>query len=787
MLSSLPKFCAVVSAKSLPAEKLICITQSLFQRKLALQYLNQLILITHYKYTFSMKSLFLFLSIMFIIPMNIFGQTDPTSLSDYQIQIQKASDPIVLDGVLDEQSWLDADIADNFWQQFPIDKVKANSRTEVRVTYDNVNVYISAICYDVQDYVVQTLQRDKDFFNGDGFAVIIDPVNSRTNGFFFGVSPFNVQAEDLLGPIAANNLTMSWDNRWFSAVTRLPDKYIVEMAIPYKTLRFKKDISSWGINFIRNDMSQNQNYSWTPMPVNFQLWDLGYTGQMNWDKAPEKTGTNIALIPYVTGGAVQGRETETSVDVGLDAKVAVTSSLNLDLTINPDFSQVNVDVQQTNLTRFSLRFPEQRGFFLENDDLFTGVGTRMSKPIFTRKIGLDHNNDPVPIAYGARLSGNLNPTFRVGALNMKTRATDSSPAQNYSIGVFNQSLWARSVLRGYVTNRQAQTRTNGLDRDDYGRNAGLEMNYLNESGTWNYFGAINLSEKSGVEKMGTYSQVGVEHSGRKLRFRVTYMNIDSDYHADIGFIPRLENRDAANDTTYHIGYSNFMARVGYTIRPKVRGKIISHDMELRNTGNWYAGGELADREARFTYETRFRNTSRFTVVASDLETQLLFPTRFTDGDPLQPGSYRYPRINFSYRTDERTSFPFQAEFETGQFYNGNLSKYLLQLNFRKQPWGIFSLSWEQNNLKLPEPFGTSYLTLVNARSEVNFNTKVFWSTFVQYNTQRDNFNINSRLQWRYRTMSDLFIVYTYNYSTSPFIQVRRNQALMVKLNYMFNL
>jgi hypothetical protein len=358
-----------------------------------------------------MRNSILFIFILLTSGRAVWGQNTPHALTQYQLPIEKAIDPILLDGLLEEQTWLEADVATSFWMQYPNDKIKADTRTEVRVTYDSENVYISAVCYVVQSYVVQTLKRDANFFEGDGFGVIIDPVNSQTNGFFFGISPYNVQSEDLLGPNAPNELTFSWDDRWFSAVTRFPDRYIVEISIPFKTLRFKKDISTWGINFIRNDMSRNQNYSWTPIPVNFKLYDLGYTGNLDWDNAPEKTGTNISLIPYVTAGAYQDAETSTSSDIGLDAKVALTSSLNLDLTVNPDFSQVDVDVQQTNLTRFNLRFPEQRGFFLENDDLFTGFGPNSAKPIFTRRIGLDQNNNPVPIQYGARLSGNLNPNF----------------------------------------------------------------------------------------------------------------------------------------------------------------------------------------------------------------------------------------------------------------------------------------------------------------------------------------------------------------------------------------
>ena len=738
-------------------------------------------------FVFIMRNLVLSMLILLTSGPAVMGQSAPGELSTYQIKIKKAGAPIKLDGVLSEQAWLEADVGSDFWLQYPKDNIKASSRTEVRVTYDSDNVYIAAICYDVQEYVVQTLKRDKSFFEGDGFGVIIDPVNKSTNGFLFGISPFNVQSEELLGPKAPDpeNLTFSWDNRWFSAVTRFPDRYIVEIAIPFKTLRFKKGITTWGINFIRNDLSRNQNYSWTPIPVNFHFYDLWYTGSVIWDKAPKKTGTNISVLPYVTARALKDGESEASGNMGVDAKVALTSSLNLDLTINPDFSQVDVDVQQTNLTRFNLRFPEQRGFFLENNDLFTGFGPNNAKPIFTRRIGLDEQNRAVPIVYGTRLSGNLNPKFRIGLLNMRTKATDSGAGQNYTVAAFNHSLWSRSVLRGYATNRQAHSKMEGLDKNDYGRNAGMELYYLNESGTWNYFVSFHISGKPEIG-LGTYSNLGLEYAGRKWRFRVNYYNVDSKYHADIGFIPQMGIYDALRDTIIHMGYEHIHGRIGYTIRPKVSSKIIAHNIEVRNTTNWYPDGNLSDKENRIDYEIRFRNTSRMTFQAQDLETRLLFATGFTDEEPLIPGTYRYSRFTLAYNTDARKTFPIKSEVATGQFYNGYLTKYLLELNFRKQPWGTFSLAWEQNNLKLPFPYGKSNLTLINARSEVNFSTKVFWTTFLQYNTQRDNFNINSRLQYRYRTMSDIFLVYSYYYTMSPFLPNYQIQAILLKVNYMFN-
>lgn len=741
-----------------------------------------------------MKDTVLLLFMLVMSASHVFGQEDPPQgLAAYQIHMQMAREPIVLDGLLDDQAWLDAAFASDFWQQYPVDHMKATPRTEVRLTYDADHLYIAAVCYDVQGYVVQTLKRDNGFFEGDAFGVIIDPMNSKGNGFLFGVSPYNVQTDELLGLEAKDreDLSFSWDNRWFSVVSRFPDHYIIEMAIPFKTLRFKSSITTWGINFIRNDLSRNQHHSWTPIPVNFELYDLGYTGNLIWDRSPAKTGTNISVLPYATASIMKDRESDMpqskpAVAMGADVKVALTSSLNLDLTVNPDFSQVDVDVQQTNLTRFNLRFPEKRGFFQENEDLFAEFGPNNAKPIFTRRIGLDDDNMPVPISYGARLSGNLNTRLRVGLLNLQTKARNATLRQNYSIAVFNHGLWSRSVVRGYVTNRQSYKTSGGSDQPDYGRNAGLEFNYLNESGTWNYFADFHLSGKPDIG-IGTFSNLGLEHAGRNWRFRLNYLNIESDYYADIGFIPRLNHYDALAKTTVHIGYQRLFGRVGYIIRPTAGQQIITHEIEARNETNLYPDGTFSDRESRVDYEIKFRNTSNLTLQLQDNETRLLFATGFTDEEPLNPGIYRYPRFTLTHETDARKLFSVQSEIALGQFYNGHLNKYLLQLSYRRQPWANFSLSWEQNNLTLPDPHGQSKFTLINMRGEVNFSTRVFWTTFLQYNTQQENFNVNSRLQWRYATMSDLFLVYADNYTISPFMEKNRSRAIMLKINYMFNL
>ncbi|WP_088342349.1 DUF5916 domain-containing protein [Robiginitalea sediminis] len=716
------------------------------------------------------------------------GQSQPGDMREsHQLRIRRASSPIVMDGLLGEAAWEEADVATDFWQKYPTDGIPAGKKTEVRLTYDDRFLYLSAVCYDTGEYVVQTLKRDSRFFDGDAFALVLDPVNRRTNGFLFGVSPYNVQSEDLLSQNSFGQLNFSWDNRWYSEVTRLDDRWIVEMAIPFKTLRFEAGLQTWGINFFRNDLKENKYHSWTPLPVNFDLTDLGYTGALQWDAPPQKTGTNVSVIPYIRTSLYKDKEvadpaTDTEFDAGVDAKLALTSSLNLDLTVNPDFSQVDVDVQQTNLTRFSLNFPERRPFFLENNDLFTSFGTPPARPIFTRRMGLDEDRMPVPIVFGARLSGNLGKRLRVGLLNLQTKAEEGRNGQNYTIATFNQSVLKRSLIKGYVTNRQAVVKGEGLDYDDYGRNAGVEFNFLNLPGTWNVFGGLHLSDKPEIG-LGTFRNLALQHSGRNLSFFVDYFGIDTDYYADIGFIPRLDNYDAANDTIVHLGYEHLFSRVGYTWRPAGDRAVIAHGFALRNVMDWQPDLTFNERSSSASYQVQFRNTSQVALAVEDNDTRLLFATRFTDAEPLPPGKYVYRNISMGYNSDARKAFAVEGEAQLGDFYNGSLNRFSGGFTYRVQPWGSFSLTVEQNYLRLPEPYGDADLTLINQRSEVNFSNKLFWTTFLQYNTQADNFNINSRLQWRFAPMSDLFLVYTDNYLSSPFLQVNRNRGVVLKLNY----
>ena len=712
---------------------------------------------------------------------------------DYKLHVRKATEHITVDGEDREASWTSAQVTGPFWEKWPNDQVRPKRNTEVRATYDDEYLYFFAIVHDTSHWVIPTLKRDNGFLEGDAFSVAIDPVNTRSNGFLFSVNPYNVQTEDLVSASSSGEMNFSWDNKWLSETKRHADHWTVEMAIPFKTLRYQPGNTTWGINFLHTDAKSNEYSSWTHVPINFPFHDFGYSGSLDFETAPPEPGTNISFIPYLTSGVSQDREnsggTQGKFNAGFDAKVAVTASLNLDLTVNPDFSQVEVDQQVTNLTRFNIFFPERRTFFLENDDLFSSYGTEPIRPFYSRTIGLDKNGNTIPIAGGVRLSGNLNEKLRIGIMSMQTLAKGDFNAQNYTAITFNQRVKGRSSIKGYFLNRQAMDRDRKITDplDAFGRNAGLQYDYSSNSGKWSSWTGLHTSFKEGIKGFNHFLNAGVQYSTKKLEVVLDGNDVTDKYYADMGFIERIENYDAKLDTVFRRGFYQFYNEIMLKSFPK-GGRINQQRIGLTNFLVLNRDGSLNELLHGLEYSLAFKNTSFFHAALEYNHVNLLYHTRFTDDkfDPLPPGPYDYVNGQLMFNSDGRKKFLYSAGVTYGGFYNGKILRYELTLGFRAQPWGNFRVSFQNASIEFPTPYGSTNLFLIQPRIEINFSNRLFWTTFIQFNNQNNNLNFNSRLQWRYKPMSDIYLVYTDNYYTDPLFK-NKNRAVVFKMNYWLNL
>lgn len=698
--------------------------------------------------------------------------------SNYVLHIRQALDKIAIDGVLNEQSWQTADVAKDFYQILPMDTGHAWAKTEVRMCYDDKNIYLSAICYDSLKghYVVESMRRDFSFGKNDNFLVFIDPFDDQTNGFSFGCNAAGAQWDGMM--YDGGKMALSWDNKWESVVKNYDDRYVFEAAIPYKSIRYKKGITQWGINFSRLDLKLNEKSSWAPVTRQFPSASLAFTGILQWDKPPPDPGLNISLIPYGMAGGYKdtndGMKKEFDWDVGMDAKISVTPSLNMDLTVNPDFSQVEVDRQVTNLSRFELFYPEKRQFFLENSDLFANFGFRGLRPFFSRRIGLNS-----PIQFGGRLSGKVNKNWRVGAMDIQTGKVDedSVPAQNFAVFAVQRQIFSRSNIAFLLVNRQ----TNNFNtyRDDslfteYNRNVGLEYNLASADNIWKGKFMVHKTFTPDVKGDDFTHAVNLEYKKRHINVEWMSQYVGENYNAEVGFVPRK-------------GYWNLSPELSYKFFPKSK-KVVSHGPRMGMGAFFDKSFKMTDMETFFAWITEFLNRSEVGAFVSYDYVELLAPYDPTNsgGDTLARGTtHNWNAFGIFYESTQASLFTFNFMTRYGGYYNGTRGSITGGMGLRFQPFGSISVDFSYNNIQLPEPYKSEDFWLISPKLDLTLSNKIFFSTYVQYNEQADNLNLNARFQWRFLPASDIFLVYTDNYYPLDFNV--KNRALVFKITYWYNI
>ncbi len=724
-----------------------------------------------------MRILFALLFIFFLNP-GLYGQKINES---YQLHLRQAVSKIAIDGIMEEEAWLQADVASDFFMVLPMDTSNARVKTEVRMTYDKQNLYIIATCFHLLPgrYFVESLRRDFAFGKNDNFLLFMDPFDDQTNGFSFGANAAGAQWDGMM--YGGGSVDLSWDNKWTSTVKEYDDKWVFEAAIPFKSIRYKKGITRWGINFSRLDLKTTEKSSWAPVPRQFPTASLAYSGILVWDEPPPEVGPNISIIPYALGGVSKDYEGETAPsyrkEIGMDAKIAVTSSLSLDLTINPDFSQVDVDRQVTNLDRFELFFPERRQFFLENADLFANFGYPTIRPFFSRRIGLS-----APIEWGARFSGKLNKNWRVGMMDMQTAKVneDYLPRQNFAVVALQRRVFARSNIGFIFVNKQSLDYQVSTDPEapvysQYNRNLGLEYNLASSNNLWT--GKAVFLKSFSPDKSGkdfTHA-ANLQYKNRKVVIGWQHEYVGEHFNAEVGYVPRSK-------------YVRINPEVGYLFFPK-GDAILSHGPTLMASYFFDDSFHKTDNTTYLSYTITFRKLNLLTGWVAHDYVKLLQPFDPTNSglDSLAAGTEHFWNsfgLNFTSKPQSLLTYLFTSRYG-GYYQNGTRLNLGGEIGYRIQPYASLTLTLNYNDIDLPQPWGRNTFWLIGPRLDVTMTNKLFFTAFAQYNEQQNNVNLNTRLQWRYKPASDLFIVYTDNYLPETFGV--KNRSLVIKFTYWWNI
>ena len=712
---------------------------------------------------------------------------------EIEFLIPSIQSDITIDGVGNEKEWGKSDWQSEFWLWRPNDSLKANKQTRFKVLKNEKNLYVFIELFtDGIKFSTPSLKRDFDTFGAEAITLLFDTFNDGTNAFSFTTNPLGLKKEGLISGGNQNYRTdrnYSWDTKWFVESKIYDNRYTVEIQIPLTSLFYNNSSDFWRFNIYRGNAQNNEYSVWAKTPLNQTIGNLGFMGKMVFETPLKKARNPISIIPYISGLAFKDFESISSASnfsLGGDAKIPIGNALNLDLTFDPDFSQVEVDDQVVNLTRFAIALPEKRQFFTQNDDLFKDFGsTRDVVPFFSRRIGvakdLEGNTIENKIIYGARLSGKLNSNLRVGFLNIKTdEDVENEIASNLNtVFTLRQKVFDRSNISFFFLDQRAVKDYTFMNNEERKNSVtGVEYNLASIDSKWSGRAFFHKSFTEGLN--GDDQIVGMRLERNSLRHKagMEWVHGGDDFRSNLGFFRRT-------------GFLKLSPEYTFRIYPK-NPDITSYSFTQRgffvyDTANDYL---MTDRVFITTIRKSFLNfsslsldyTNRYIYLISDFN-----PTRSPEGIFLPSGTdYSYGDLELSYRSDQRKIFNLDSKVSYGTFYNGTKFTIENEIKWRKQPIVNASMILNFNAIKLPEPYTSKKIWLVSPKIDFTFTKTISWTTFIQYNSQGENLGINSRMQWRFAPLSDLFLVYNDNYiSTDNFSP--RYRSFNLKLTYWINI
>ncbi|WP_435654774.1 DUF5916 domain-containing protein [Cellulophaga baltica] len=724
--------------------------------------------------------------LFFLASLSVLAQNE-----DKHITIKYIPEIPQIDGILDEGVWEKAESATKFQQYFPSDTILAQKDTDIRMFYDGTHLYVGIrLETSGSNYVTPSLKRDFRAGGNDNISLLFDTFNDGTNAFLFGINPFGVIREALIsnGGGSDGGFNTSWDVKWKGEARNFDNYYTAELAIPLTSFKFKEGETKWRFNSYRFDTQNNETSTWAKIPQNQSIYSLAFMGEMTFEKPLGKYRTPIAIIPYVNTLAQKDFETNTSktnLKFGGDAKVAIGNGMNLDITLNPDFSNVEVDNVFTNLTRFEVSLPEKRQFFVDNSDLFSSFGgSQDANPFFSRRIGIardkDNNSIENKIIGGFRLSGKLSNDWRLGFLNLQTAEDleNEIPSNNNSMFALQRKLFSRSNIGLFFINRQAFKSYDFVAPEDrYNRVLGVDYNLASADNTWNGKFYMHKSFQHDSDSKDISTGAYMSYNSRKFNVFSDWVYIGDDFRSDLGFIRRT------NIFKFVTGFE----RVFWP----TASKINSHSFEVFPifTLNPELDFKTTDYTVRASWGAEFVNQTEFNFSVDTNYTYLVNefdPSRTADAIALPANSeYTYSTAAMNFSSDSRKAFSYSLEQSYGAFFNGTRASSAAEMTLRLQPKAAISLLVSYDKITLPAPYSSADFWLVSPSFEFTFSKSIFWSTLVQYSNQRNNLGFNSRVQWRFAPLSDLFIVYNDNYIVNDFEP--RNRSINLKFTYWLNI
>ena len=710
------------------------------------------------------------------------------------VRAVRVTEPLRIDGVLDEAHYERVPGMTGFIQIDPRPGEMATEQTEVWLSFDGDNVYVSARMHDsdMEHLVATEMRRDSSviFQGNDIISFMLDPFYDRRNGLVFTINPIAGRSDSQV--TNERQFIQDWNPVWTVKTGRFESGWTMEAAIPFKSIRYSKGTEQvWGFNVMRTKRSKNERSLLTKVPPgrgDAALAQTSFAASAVGLQAPPPRRT-LDLKPYATSSVTTNRTVSPVVSndpkaaAGVDLKYGVTQGLAADLTVNTDFAQVEADEQQANLTRFSLFFPEKREFFLENQGMFAFGGVQLTgnltgqqnndqvAPIlfYSRRIGLNGAR-VVPLRAGGRLTGRAG-AFSIGIVSAQTGEEDEelvapAPSTNYSVVRVKRDILRKSAVGLIATNVNASG--SGGSNFVYGMD-----------GTFSFFDNLQINT------FWARSDTPGRRSGNDTSYRAQ-LNYDADrygaqlervtvgeaFNPGLGFVRRPDMR-----RTY--GVLRFSPRpAGRTPIRKFRYQTNAGFIE-DNTGR------LESRQLDGEFAIEFQSGDQFQLRYSDNYEFLSAPFPIAPGVTLPIGAYDFETYRVGFNVGRQRRVSGNAAIEWGPFYNGqqttvtvNQSRVSVTTSLAIEP------TYTLNKVELDQ--GRFTHNLFGSRVTYTMTPLMFASALVQYNSATGSVSTNARLRWEYQPGSELFVVYNEDRNTSSLgVQGLSTRSIIVKVNRLF--
>lgn len=696
------------------------------------------------------------------------AQCLPAAVERPALRAVSVSEPIVLDGWLNDPVWRSAPAAGSFIQREPWAGQPATEPTEVRVAFTPGTLYIGirAIDSEPDGLVARALERDSDIKEEDSITVVFDTLLDRRNAYFFATNPNGVRSDGLISD-EGDDFNGEWDGVWEVKARRTEEGWAAEMAIPFSTIRFTPDGRPWGMNVRRIVRRKNEDSYWAPVPLEADIARVSLYGDLTGLEGMTP-GLNLRVKPFAV---VKGREAakttdrETANETGLDVKWGIGRGLALDLTANTDFAESEVDEQQVNLSRFSLFLPEKREFFLENAGIFefgprTPFGPQLFRPFNSRRVGLSAEGLPVPIEWGARLTGRSGP-WSLGVLDAQTAPPGTEGGgDNWGVVRAKRQLGRTSV--GLLSTRHdGEEGVNSL----YGADVDVQATpRLKLRSFW----SMTDGASQGSDQAGGLAAV---YRGPVWRWSLDALEIGDRFDPEMGFLRRRGIRRYASSLTF-------------VPRPEIPG-IRNLFFEGRSEIYTDLNGEVESINAGSDlFSFRTLKDDVVALYGDYTFERLSEPFEIHPGVVVPPGEYRFTQTGLWGETNPSRRASGEAWIQRGDFFGGERLAHGVKLRLVPSRHFRTETSWDHNDIDLPA--GSFSTDLFRQRIAVALTPDLSAAAFAQWSDAAELMSANLRFGWSYRPGSDLFLVLNQTWDAPEWGQrsVRDRQAIL-KMTWLF--